>query len=82
VLSHDLFNDHSGTVIAMAITSQPQRAGYPLTWRVPPGTLPKGSWVKVSQVRTLSAERLTDRLGQLSDRDVEQLVQALLELID
>ena len=82
VLSHDLFNDRSGTVIAMAITSQPQRAGYPLTWRVPPGTLPKESRVKVSQVRTLSAERLTDRLGQLSDPDVEQLVQALLELID
>ena len=31
ILSHDLFNSKSETVIAMAITSQPQRAGFPLT---------------------------------------------------
>jgi mRNA interferase MazF len=28
---HDIFNDRSGNVIAVAITSQPQRAGFPLT---------------------------------------------------
>ena len=27
VLSHDVFNERSGTVIAMAATSQPQRPG-------------------------------------------------------
>ena len=27
ILSHDIFNERSGTVIAMSITSQPQRAG-------------------------------------------------------
>ena len=31
VLSHDVFNERSGTVIAVALTSQPQRAGFPLT---------------------------------------------------
>ncbi len=31
ILSHEIFNDRSGTVIAVAITSQPQRAGFPLT---------------------------------------------------
>ena len=31
VLSQDIFNDRSGTVIAVAITSQPQRASFPLT---------------------------------------------------
>ena len=31
ILSHDIFNERSGTVIAMAITSQSQRAGFPLT---------------------------------------------------
>ena len=81
VLSHDLFNDRSGTVIAVAITSQPQRAGYPLTWRIPSGALPKESWVKISQLRTLSTERLGNRLGRLSDRDVEQIVNGLLQLI-
>jgi len=32
ILSHDIFNKRSGTVIAMAITSQPQKAGFPLTY--------------------------------------------------
>jgi mRNA interferase MazF len=65
----------------MAITSQPQRPGYPLTWRVPPGRLPKDSWVKVSQIRLLSTERLGDRLGQFAEHELEQLVGGLLELI-
>ena len=28
VISHDVFNERSGTVIALAITSQPQQAGF------------------------------------------------------
>ena len=31
IISHDVFNERSGTVLAMTITSQPQRAGFPLT---------------------------------------------------
>ena len=81
VLSHDAFNDRSGTVIAMAITSQPQRAGYPLTWRVPPGILPHDSWVKISQVRTLSTERLRSRLGRLPGEDLQEIVDGLVQLI-
>jgi mRNA-degrading endonuclease toxin of MazEF toxin-antitoxin module len=34
VLSHDVFNDGSGTVIAAAMTSQEPRAGFPLTMEV------------------------------------------------
>ena len=41
VLSHDVLNAHSGTVIAMAITSQPQRAGFPLTLELESSSLPK-----------------------------------------
>jgi mRNA interferase MazF len=81
VLSHDLFNDHSGTVIAMAITSSPQRAGYPLTWHVPGGRLPKDSWVKISQIRTLSSERLGARVGRLDERELDELTRGLVELI-
>ena len=33
ILSHNVFNERSGTVIAVALTSQPQRAGYPLTFK-------------------------------------------------
>jgi len=81
VLSHDIFNERSGTVIALAITSQPQRAGYPLTWRLPPGVLPRESWVKVSQVRTLSTERLGARLGRLDEDDIREIIDGLLQLI-
>ncbi len=81
VISHDLFNEHSGTVIAMAITSQPQRAGYPLTWQVPVGLLPRPSWVKISQVRTLSTERLGGRVTRLRDPDLAQIVQGLVQLV-
>src|SRR6202043_3137311 len=58
ILSNDLFNRHSGTVIAMAITSQPQRAGFPLSLALPDHSLPKRSWVKISQIRTISVERI------------------------
>jgi mRNA interferase MazF len=81
IISHDLFNARSGTVIALAITSQPQRAGYPLTWQLPPNSLPRPSWVKISQVRTLSTERLGARIGQLSEGDLARLVDGLFELV-
>ena len=77
VLSHDAFNERSGTVIAMAITSKPQRAGFPFS----PGKLPRISWVKFSQVRTISVERLGRRIGALEPADLDQLVEGLLELI-
>jgi mRNA interferase MazF len=82
ILSHDVFNERSGTVIAMAITSQEQRAAYPLTLQLPADVgLPKTSWVKISQVRTLSVERLGKRLGRLAPEVVDVLVDGLNEII-
>ena len=60
ILSNSIFNQHSGRVIAMALTSQPQRAGFPLTLELDGANLPKKSWVKLSQIRTLSVERLSN----------------------
>src|SRR5664279_4336625 len=74
ILSHDVFNERSGTVIAMAITSQPQRAGFPLTLELKVAGLPKQSWLKISQVRTLSVERIGRRLGRVAP---EQMIQAI-----
>ena len=81
VISHDVFNDRSGTVIAMAITSQPQRAGYPLTLEIESEDLPRRSWVKISQVRTLSTMRLGARLGRVPAEEMEQLIDGLNEII-
>jgi mRNA interferase MazF len=81
VLSHDVFNARSGTVIAMAITSQEQRAGFPLTAELTDVRMPKRSWVKISQIRTLSIERLGKKLGRLSPEAMDHLVEGLNEII-
>ena len=66
ILSHDVFNERSRTVIAMAITSQPQRAGFPLTFELESDKLPKKSWVKISQIRTLSVHRIGKKITNIS----------------
>lgn len=79
VWAKDTLNRHSGTVIALAITSQPQRAGFPLTHPVESLRLPKTSWVKISQIRTLSVERLGRRIGALSPDEVDRIIEDLFE---
>ncbi len=81
IISHDVFNERSGTVIAMAITSQPQRAGFPLSFELQSGKLPKRSWVKISQIRTLSTERLGARIGPVSPEELDQLINGLNEIV-
>lgn len=81
VISHEVFNARSGTVIAMAITSQPPRAGFPLTLELTGAKLPKRSWVKISQVRTLSVERLGKRIARLAPEEVDRLVEGLNEIV-
>jgi mRNA interferase MazF len=81
ILSPQVFNERSGTVIAMALTSQPQRAGFPLTMEITSVSLPKPTWVKISQIRTLSVERLGKRMGHVSDAEMSQIVEGLNEII-
>jgi mRNA interferase MazF len=81
VLSHDVFNERSGTVIAVAITSQPPRAGFPLTLELVGESLPKRSWVKISQIRTLSTERIGKKLGAATPEELAQVVEGLNEIV-
>jgi mRNA interferase MazF len=81
ILSHDIFNDRSGTVIAVAISSQEPRAGYPLTVEIMSVRLPKRSWVKISQVRTISVERLGRKLGRIAPEELERIIEGLNEII-
>lgn len=81
VLSHDVFNERSGTVIAVALTSQEPRAGYPLTLELTTARLPKRSWVKISQIRTLSSERIGKRLGRASEEELGRVLDGLMELV-
>jgi mRNA interferase MazF len=81
VISHDVFNERSGTVIALALTSQPPRAGYPLSCELNDARLPKKSWVKIGQIRTLSTERLGTKLTRLSPEAMAQIIEALNEIV-
>jgi mRNA interferase MazF len=81
VLSQDVFNERSGTVIAMALTSQEQRAGFPLTHEIQKSKLPKRSWVKISQIRTLSTERIGRKIGSVDPEELDHVLEGLNEII-
>jgi len=81
ILSQDVFNERSGTVITVALTSQPQRAGFPLTLELHARGLPKKSWVKISQLRTLAVERIGKVMGRASPEELAQVVEGLNEII-
>jgi mRNA interferase MazF len=80
ILSHDIFNKRSGTVIAMAITSQPQKAGFPLTLPLDP-QLQKPSWVKISQIRTLSVERIGNKLGSVEPEQLAKVIDGFNQIV-
>jgi mRNA interferase MazF len=81
VLSHDVFNERSGTVIAVPLTSQEPRAGFPLTHESTASGLPKRSWIKISQVRTLSTKRVGKRLGRATPEELASVVEGLNEIV-
>jgi mRNA interferase MazF len=81
ILSNDIFNQRSGTVIAMALTSQRQRAGFPLTLELDAVTLPKRSWLKISQIRTLSVERLSGKIGPAKPEELELAITGLNQIL-
>lgn len=81
ILSHDVFNERSGTVIAVALTSQEPRAGFPLTLESAASGLPKRSWIKISQIRTLAAERIGRRIARASEEEVARTLEGLNEIV-
>lgn len=81
IISNDVFNERSGTVVAMAITSQEPHAGFPLTLELGSKGLPKRSWIKISQVRTLSTERIGEKASVVSPEEMEQVIDGLNEII-
>jgi mRNA interferase MazF len=81
IISHDVFNERSGTVIALAITSQESRAGFPLTMEIRSAKLPKQSWVKIDQIRTLAVERLGKKLGRISPEELNRIIDGINEIV-
>jgi mRNA interferase MazF len=81
VLSHDVFNERSGTVIAVALTSQEPRAGFPLTLESKAAGLTKRSWVKISQIRTLSVDRIGAKVARASEEELARVLDGLNEIL-
>ena len=81
ILSHDVFNERSGTVIAVAMTSQEPRAGFPLTLESKAAGLTKPSWVKISQIRTLSVDRIGRRIARASEEELARALHGLNEIL-
>lgn len=81
VISHGVFNDRSGTAIVLAITSRPQKAGFPLTMETTAKGLPKRSWIKIGQVRTLAVERIGKLAAVLPPEDLARAVEGLNEIV-
>jgi len=81
VLSHNVFNERSGTVIAAALTSQPQRAGFPLSLELSEPKLPKKSWVKIGQIRTLSVKRIRKKISRATEEELALIIDGLNEII-
>ncbi len=80
VLSEDVFNERSGTAIAVALTRRPQRAGFPLTVEIRSKGLERRSWAKIGQVRTLSVERIGSRIGRASPEELQAILEGLNEI--
>jgi mRNA interferase MazF len=81
VLSHDVFNERSGTVIAVALTSQEPPAGFPLAFESKARGLAKRSWIKISPIRTLSVDRIGALLARSPDEELARVIEGLNEII-
>lgn len=81
ILSQDVFNQRSGTVIAMALTSQEQRARFPLTHELENSSMPKRSWVKIRQISALSTERIGKKIGVVDPEELAHIIDGLNEII-
>ena len=82
IISNNIFNERSGTVIALALTSKSQKAGYPLTLELNNPELPKRSWVKISQIRTLSVLRMKNKICEISPEVLDQIIEGFNEIIE
>lgn len=79
IVQNDVGNKYSPTVIAAAITSQQDKSKLPTHISVSGNNcgLSKDSVVLLEQVRTLDKKRLKERMGNLSQTDMNKINRAL-----
>lgn len=79
VVSNNMNNRHSGTVSILPITSTNLKKIYPFEVLLAKGigNLSKGSKVKADQIRTLDKQRIVNHIGSLSDKEMNQIDEAI-----
>ena len=80
IVQNDVGNRHSPTVIAAAITSQQGKAKLPTHIELdsPESGLIKDSIVLLEQIRTLDKRRLKEKIGHMTEDDMQKVNKALL----
>ena len=80
VIQNDIGNKYSPTVIIAAITSQINKAKLPTHVEISSEDygLNKDSVVLLEQIRTLDKRRLKEKIGHMTDEDMQKVNDALL----
>lgn len=81
VISNNVFNQRSGTTVILAITSVKPKVKYPLVLELNCSFLPKRSWVKITQIRTISNDRLANYIGRIDATQMNEIIAAINDLI-
>jgi mRNA interferase MazF len=79
IIQNDVGNKYSPTVIVAAITSQINKAKLPTHVEISSEEygLNKDSVVLLEQIRTLDKKRLKEKIGHMTDADMEKVNNAL-----
>ena len=79
IVQNNIGNKYSPTILAVAVTSQMNKAKLPTHIEIDTTSgLPKDSVILAEQVRTLDKRRLKDRIGALDNKVMEKVNNALL----
>lgn len=80
IMQNDIGNRYSPTVIVAAITSQINKAKLPTHVEISSEEygLNRDSVVLLEQIRTLDKRRLKEKIGHMTDSDMEKVDKALL----
>jgi len=79
IISNDIGNSHSPTVIIAAITSRPKKGKLPTHFCLDGiAGLPADSIILFEQIRTIDKKRLKERRAQLDERCMEEITLPLL----
>ena len=80
IIQNDIGNKYSPTIIVAAITSQINKAKLPTHVEISSEEygLNKDSVVLLEQIRTVDKKRLKEKIGHMTEKDIQKVDEALL----